>query len=176
MESSFKHQPLYPKRISYRYSFGAGVCGSQIQSGQCGEEGNLLPVVGIEPESSCSVATHYVHTNYVILAPTFDKYGWNNNYLRSNSCWASQIPRISGNPKDHFHVYSIPPLVPTWPTLFKSTPIHPIYSISILILCRSQWPRGLRRTSAAARLLGLWVRIPPEGMDVCLLWVLCGVR
>jgi len=25
----------------------------------------------------------------------------------------------------------------------------------------SQWPRGLRRTSAAARLLGLRVRIPP---------------
>ena len=28
--------------------------------------------------------------------------------------------------------------------------------------CQSQWPRGLRRGSAAARLLGLWVRIPPE--------------
>jgi hypothetical protein len=27
---------------------------------------------------------------------------------------------------------------------------------------RSQWPRGLRRGSEAARLLGLWVRIPPE--------------
>jgi hypothetical protein len=26
---------------------------------------------------------------------------------------------------------------------------------------RSQWPRGLRRGSAAARLLGLWVRILP---------------
>jgi hypothetical protein len=26
---------------------------------------------------------------------------------------------------------------------------------------RSQWPRGLRRGSAAARLLGSWVRIPP---------------
>jgi hypothetical protein len=39
---------------------------------------------------------------------------------------------------------------------------------------RSQWPRGLR--SAAARLLGLWVRIPPGGMDVCLMWVLCVVR
>ena len=26
---------------------------------------------------------------------------------------------------------------------------------------RSQWPRGLRRGSAAASLLGLWVRIPP---------------
>ena len=27
--------------------------------------------------------------------------------------------------------------------------------------CRSQWPRGLRPRSAAARLLRLWVRIPP---------------
>ena len=28
-------------------------------------------------------------------------------------------------------------------------------------VCRSQWPRGLRRRSAAARLLRSWVRIPP---------------
>ena len=28
-------------------------------------------------------------------------------------------------------------------------------------MCRSQWPRGLRRGSAAARFLGLRVRIPP---------------
>ena len=41
---------------------------------------------------------------------------------------------------------------------------------------RSQWPRGLRRRSAAARLLRSWVRIPPGGMDVCLLSVLCVVR
>ena len=61
MESSFKHQPLYPKRISHRYAFGTGICGSQIQSGQCGEEGNLLSVVGMELESFCSVATHYTY-------------------------------------------------------------------------------------------------------------------
>jgi hypothetical protein len=39
---------------------------------------------------------------------------------------------------------------------------------------RSQWPYGLRRGSAAARLLGLWFRIP-QGHG-CLLWVLCVVR
>jgi hypothetical protein len=33
------------------------------------------------------------------------------------------------------------------------------YTVSTM--CRSQWPRGLRRRSAAARLLGLRVRIPP---------------
>ena len=39
--------------------------------------------------------------------------------------------------------------------------------ISLIMLNgRSQWPRGLRRWSAAARLLRLWVRIPPGGMDV----------
>jgi len=30
-----------------------------------------------------------------------------------------------------------------------------------LVLSQSQWPRGLRRTSAAARLQRLWLRIPP---------------
>ena len=38
--------------------------------------------------------------------------------------------------------------------------------------CRSQWPRGLRRRSAAARLLRSWVRIPPGAwMFVC--WQCC---
>ena len=38
-----------------------------------------------------------------------------------------------------------------------------LYAVS-----RSQWPRGLRRRSAAARLLRLWVRIPPGAwMSVC---------
>ena len=38
----------------------------------------------------------------------------------------------------------------------------------IIHYSRSQWPRGLRRGSAAARLLGLWVRIPPGAwMFVC---------
>jgi len=32
----------------------------------------------------------------------------------------------------------------------------------ILLSCRPQWPRGPKRTSAAARLLRLWFRIPPE--------------
>ena len=38
----------------------------------------------------------------------------------------------------------------------------------ILIFSWSQWPRGLRRRSLAARLLRLWVRIPPRAwMFVC---------
>ena len=42
--------------------------------------------------------------------------------------------------------------------------------------CRSQWPCGLRRGSAAARLLRLWVRIPPGRWTLfcCELCVLAG--
>jgi len=41
-------------------------------------------------------------------------------------------------------------------------------SINIAVRGRSQWPRGLSRGSAAARLLTLWVRIPPGSwMSVC---------
>jgi len=37
------------------------------------------------------------------------------------------------------------------------------------MVCQSQWPRDLRRISAAARLLGMRVRIPQGGgrMSVC---------
>jgi len=43
-----------------------------------------------------------------------------------------------------------------------------IYSFNSGTFCPSQWPRGQRRTLAAARLLGLWVRIPPGAwMSVC---------
>ena len=55
--------------------------------------------------------------------------------------------------RQHHHFYS------------RQTVINPfksgIYPNNIL-KCRSRWPRGLRRRSAAARLLRLWVRIPPE--------------
>ena len=34
------------------------------------------------------------------------------------------------------------------------------FVVSYYQVCRSQWPRRLRRRSAAARLLGSWVRIP----------------
>ena len=38
----------------------------------------------------------------------------------------------------------------------------------VIVFSRFQWPRGLRRRSAAARLLRSWVRIPPGAwMFVC---------
>jgi hypothetical protein len=39
---------------------------------------------------------------------------------------------------------------------------------------RSQWPRGLKRGSAAIRLLGLRVRIPPEVGRLSVVSVVCG--
>ena len=43
-----------------------------------------------------------------------------------------------------------------------------LMKLHIHSLCRSQWPRGLRRRSAAARLLRSWVRIPQGSwMFVC---------
>jgi len=36
------------------------------------------------------------------------------------------------------------------------------------VVCRSEWPRRLRLRSTVARLLSLWVRIPPGAwMSVC---------
>jgi len=51
--------------------------------------------------------------------------------------------------------------------IFKALfPVH--LRIESLQQCRSQWPRGLGRRSATARLLRLWVRIPPgTWMFVC---------
>ena len=45
---------------------------------------------------------------------------------------------------------------------------HRLLRLQIKYNCRSQWPRGLRRRSVAARLLRSWVRIPSGAwMFVC---------
>ena len=43
-------------------------------------------------------------------------------------------------------------------------------------MCQSQWPRGLTRRSVAARLLRLWVRIPPGHGCLSVVIVMCIVR
>ena len=53
--------------------------------------------------------------------------------------------------------------------LLRENLLH-IKRLKLLLIhqCRSQWPRGLRRRSSAARLLRLWVQIPPGAwMFVC---------
>ena len=58
--------------------------------------------------------------------------------------------------------------------------VHTLIIIIIIITtitnCRSQWPRGLRRRSTAARLLRSWVRIPPEAWMSVLSVVCCQVE
>ena len=52
---------------------------------------------------------------------------------------------------------------------------YKIYLIEIS--SRSQWPRGLKRRSEAARLLRSWVRIPAgEWMYVCFEWCVLSGR
>ena len=59
----------------------------------------------------------------------------------------------------HQHIYLGSTMRPT-PQMYWC-----LYSF---VFSRSQWPRGLRRRSTAARLLRLWVRIPPGAwMFVC---------
>jgi hypothetical protein len=64
-------------------------------------------------------------------------------------------------------------------SIFSTNSLHlltPIFTLLITenkyvlytVLCRSQWPRRLRRGSAAARLLWLWIE-SHRGVDVCLL-------
>ena len=64
-------------------------------------------------------------------------------------------------------------------TRFKSCPrcrtlwLFCMFFLSIGCTSRSRWPRGLRRGSAAARLLGLRVRIPPGHGCLSLVSVMC---
>ena len=46
----------------------------------------------------------------------------------------------------------------------------------MILIGRSQWPRGLRRMSSAARLLRLWVRIPPGAWMSVVSAVCCQVE
>ena len=51
---------------------------------------------------------------------------------------------------------------------FRDNHLHHVTMVTNKLTRWSQWLRGLRCGSAAARLLGLWVRIPPGAwMSVC---------
>jgi len=59
------------------------------------------------------------------------------------------------------------------PSYLKSVLIYTFVILDTLHSCRSQWSRGLIRGSAAAYLLGLWVRIPPGYGCLYVLSVMC---
>ena len=62
-------------------------------------------------------------------------------FSRRSAFPSTSPPRLLSNVKSHLHLS--------------------VYVPEYQIMSRSQWPRGLRRRSLAARLLRLWVRIPP---------------
>ena len=55
-----------------------------------------------------------------------------------------------------------------WCVIVCCNQVYHLIDTSPMVLGRDQWPRGLTRRSAAARLLRLWVRIlPGTWMSVC---------
>jgi hypothetical protein len=62
----------------------------------------------------------------------------------------------------------------SWKFFHLPTSTPYILNFCNLYNSRSQWPRGLRRGSAAARLLRLWVRIPPGSWTSVVCCVLSG--
>jgi hypothetical protein len=89
------------------------------------------------------------------LSPTFPE---SSSLFRSFQFLSEDL---SGHP---IVLHSLQVTQPTYPlTLY---PFYYILSFTQLF-CRSQWPRRLRRRSAAARLLRSWSRIPPEAWMFC---------
>ena len=79
----------------------------------------------------------------------------------------------------HFEQHST--MNENWCSLVMSKNIDSSLHFVLLLLwlkhlCRSQWPCGLRRRSAAARLLRLWVRIPPGAWMSVVSVVCCQVE
>jgi len=75
-----------------------------------------------------------------------------------------------------FNTYRVSPsgCTPVFRSLQNWLMCHFVSTIYIVKIAvgRSQWPRGVRRRSAAARLQRLWVRIPP-GARMSVVSVVC---
>jgi hypothetical protein len=84
----------------------------------------------------------------------------------------------TGNTKWGYEIHYVHLLV--WPVAWTVTALceycRTISGCHLTSHCLSRWPRGLRRGSAAVRLLGSWCSNSTGGMDVSLLLVLCVVR
>jgi hypothetical protein len=110
-------------------------------------------------------------------------------FIFSPSSWITNVPGSNLISKlsiliTFVALYSVPPSTPYRAMARIFLPHLQIIICNSLSLSnmlhnlrgRSQWPRGPRHRSAVARLLEISVRIPPRGMDVYLLWVLCVER
>ena len=66
-------------------------------------------------------------------------------------------------------------LLCAWVSFIQGVPFQE-FGIPTCVLRRSQWPRGLRRRSTAARLLRLWVRILSGAWMLSVVSGVCVVR
>ena len=118
-------------------------------------------VIYVRP--SMCIARPFVQTNSGILITT----GHSSFVISTCPCHCFYLSRTS-----------CPPYSLTFGLVFGPWPPRSASSYALCLpaayqfrICststyRFQWSRGLRHGSTAARLLGLWVRIPPGGMDV----------
>ena len=68
----------------------------------------------------------------------------------------------------HMNNFTSRPTLKLTYTLLNGKLSNTGFYLALYFTCRSQWSRGIRRRSSAARLLRLWVRIPPGAwMFVC---------
>jgi len=96
----------------------------------------------------------------------------NSTFLLFSNGGYANIYRYSLLNSIHFFLFSNMPKFRRLRKIIIILKFKPSYTFTI----GPQWPRVLRRGSAAARKLGLWARIPPGDMDVCLLYVLCAIQ
>ena len=109
------------------------------------------------------ISTFLWHVMYTKI--NSQNYSFTNSYLFFNLCVEHHVARNKILPKlpARHKGLSRPdadPHVRRTPHISRAllSVLHEI--ISVQKYCRSQWPHGLRRGSATARLLILWVRIP----------------
>jgi hypothetical protein len=79
--------------------------------------------------------------------------------LHFNRCLTTQYSQTTAHCNDNFGTDN--QMYVLWSKCTATFRTHCITDNTVNRNCLSQWPRGLRHRSVAARLLRLWVRIPP---------------
>ena len=91
---------------------------------------------------------------------------WSDARREVLSIWGSQLS--SGSFETLVHNISLQDVIKRQSSARQIFLITAGLKLVAFLFCRSQWPRGLRRRSVAARLLRSWVRIPRGAwMVVC---------
>ena len=115
----------------------------------------------VEKKPSCTMSLYYVATGQMLINWFLSAFP-EEHYLRL--LLTSQDLRIlAAQFCTHLLAAGVLRQIPD-----KDVTLEPLFRVSKPLHSRSQWPRRLRRRSAAAGLLRSWVRIPPGvWMSVC---------